>query len=58
VADHLRQLGGRTIPVLVITADGHARERASQLGAYAYLRKPFELSDFTDAVQRGLDATH
>ena len=55
VASHLREMSGRPVPVLVITGDGHAREKARQLGAYTYLRKPFDLTEFLNAVRVGLD---
>ena len=42
------------VPVLVVTADGHAREKAERVGAYAYLVKPFEIDDLVAAVRRGL----
>jgi CheY-like chemotaxis protein len=54
VAERLRQEHGQELPVLVITADGRAAAKARQVGAYAYLRKPFELDDLVDAVWRGL----
>jgi CheY-like chemotaxis protein len=54
VAAQLHELGGPTIPILVITADGRASEKARRLGAYAYLRKPFELDHFLTEVHRGL----
>ena len=57
VADRVHELPGTAVPVLVITADGHAPEKASQLGAYAYLRKPFELLDLLGAVWQGLGRT-
>jgi DNA-binding response OmpR family regulator len=50
----LRELRGEAFPVLVITADGQAVEKARQLGAYAYLRKPFELDDLLASVRLGL----
>jgi CheY-like chemotaxis protein len=54
VAERLRQEHGQQLPVLVITADGRAATKARQVGAYAYLHKPFELDDLVDAVWRGL----
>jgi CheY-like chemotaxis protein len=54
VASRLRVLLGAGFPVLAITADGHAAEKAQQLAAYTYLRKPFELSDLVAEVWRGL----
>jgi two-component system, OmpR family, response regulator len=55
VAAHLRELRGESFPVLVITADGQAVEKARQLRAYAYLRKPYELDALLDSVREGLD---
>jgi DNA-binding response OmpR family regulator len=55
VTAHVRELRGDAFPVLVITADGQAVEKARQLGAYAYLRKPFELDDLLEYVSEGLD---
>lgn len=40
--------------MLVITADGQAPEKARQLGAYAYLKKPFDLDDLLESVRVGL----
>ena len=54
VAARLRELRGEAFPVLMITADGQAVEKARQLGAYAYLRKPFELDALLDCVRLGL----
>ncbi|MBV9357566.1 MAG: response regulator [Chloroflexi bacterium] len=52
VSARLRALRQPELPVLVITADGHAREKARQLGAYAYLHKPFDLLRLIDQVRR------
>lgn len=38
------------IPVLVITADGRARQAAARVGAEAYLGKPFALTELLDCV--------
>src|SRR4051812_45129642 len=53
VADELRQRFG-LLPILAITADGRAPQKARRVGAYAYLRKPFELDDLLAMVSRGL----
>jgi two-component system response regulator ResD len=55
VARRLRQEHGPGLPILAVTADGSAARKAREVGAYAYLRKPFELRDFLDVVRRGLD---
>ena len=54
VSARMRELRGDAFPVLVITADGRAAEKARQLRAYAYLRKPFELDELMHQVRRGL----
>ena len=53
VADELRQRY-KTLQILAITADGRAPQKARRVGAYAYLRKPFELDDLLAMVARGL----
>ena len=55
VARRLRQAYGPRLPILAVTADGSAARKAHEVGAYAYLRKPFELRDFLDVVRRGLE---
>jgi DNA-binding response OmpR family regulator len=55
VAVRLRAIRGASLPILVITADGRAAEKAREIGAYAYLRKPFELTDLVATVRRGFD---
>jgi two-component system OmpR family response regulator len=54
VATRLRAVYGQGLPILVITADGHAADKARQVGAYAYLKKPFELDALIAAVEQGL----
>jgi DNA-binding response OmpR family regulator len=54
VAARMRDLRGDTAPVLVITGDGRAAEKARRLRAYAYLRKPFDLGRLIATVERGL----
>jgi CheY-like chemotaxis protein len=53
VADRLRA-SDRPVPILAITGDGQAREKAHRMGAFAYLRKPFELSELLRLVQGAL----
>jgi DNA-binding response OmpR family regulator len=55
VANGLRSIYGATVPILAITADGEAEQKARTAGAFGYLRKPFELDDLMAAVRRGLD---
>ena len=54
VAAGLRDLFGGAFPVIAITADGHAAEKARHMRAYVGLRKPFELNDLVAEVWRGL----
>jgi CheY-like chemotaxis protein len=53
VADHLRQQHG-ALPILAITADGYAAQKARRVGAFAYLRKPFELNELVSLVKDAL----
>lgn len=55
VASELRRLHG-DIPILVITADGSAREKADRVGAFAYLHKPFDLDRLLTLVRDRLTA--
>ena len=54
VAARLRQVCGEELPILVMTADGRAAEKAQRAGAYEYLHKPFQDEALVAAVQRGL----
>ena len=40
------------VPVVVFSADRDAREKAKKLSADAALRKPFELEELQDVVER------
>jgi len=37
-----------------MSGDGQVASTAQRIGAYAYLRKPFDLDDLITAVRRGL----
>lgn len=54
VAHAMREAHGEDIPILTITADGRAAEKARLVGAYAYLRKPFGIDDLVRSVRTGL----
>ena len=41
-------------PIVVLTADGRAAEKAERVGATAYLHKPFDVDDLTRLVHDGL----
>jgi CheY-like chemotaxis protein len=55
VARTVRATQGENVPILVITADGQAAEKAQRVGAYEYVRKPFDVAELVDAIRRGLD---
>ena len=55
VARELRRLHG-DVPILLITADGHAGEKATRVGAFNHLHKPFDLERLVSLVQTRLDA--
>ncbi len=48
------KVSGPVPPILVVTADGRAAEKARRVGAFGHLRKPFDLDDLVREVQRGL----
>ena len=56
VADELRRLYGE-IPILVITADGKAEEKARRVEAFDFLPKPFDLDRLLRIVHRRLDSS-
>ncbi len=47
-----RQLPGPHAPIVLITAATSARQRAAEVGADAYLGKPFNLTALVDLVER------
>ena len=55
VAARLRSMHGVGLRVLIVTADGHAAEKARRAGAFAYLHKPFDVDVLMDTVRRGLE---
>jgi len=54
VAAGLRTTHGEEVPILLMTADGRAAEKARQVGAFAFLHKPFDLAELTQLVRGGL----
>jgi CheY-like chemotaxis protein len=40
------------VPLVIFSADRDAREKAHKLSAHAALRKPFELQELQDVVER------
>jgi two-component system chemotaxis response regulator CheY len=53
VAAGLRQICGEQLPILMVTADGRAAEKARRAGAYGFLHKPFDDTVLVAAVRRG-----
>ena len=53
-ADALRELYETPPPIVVITAAGHAAEKAERVGAFAYLPKPFDMTELATVVHRAL----
>ncbi len=43
------------VPILLMTGTGDPALAARRMGAYGYIRKPFEISALVEAVQRGLE---
>jgi DNA-binding response OmpR family regulator len=56
VASDLRAAHGKDLPILAMTADGQAESKAERAGAYAFVRKPFELGRLLEIIRQGLDA--
>ena len=54
VAAQMQGLYPDPIPLLVITADGQAAEKARRVAAFAYLHKPFDIDDLVSMVRRGV----
>ena len=50
----IREIHGPDVPILLLTADGRGPAKASQVGAYALLSKPFDLNELLVTIQRGL----
>ena len=56
VAAGLRAALPHPPPILLITGDDRPAEKARRVGAFAYLRKPFDLDDLIASVRSGLRA--
>jgi DNA-binding response OmpR family regulator len=54
VAAAVRRIHGDGVPILVVTADGSPAEKAGQLGARGWLRKPFDVDELVALVDRAL----
>jgi CheY-like chemotaxis protein len=42
----------KSVPVVIISGDGSADQKAAKIGVSEYLRKPLELSNILDVVRR------
>lgn len=51
-AEQLKDPALAHIPVVVLTADGHASDKAKEIGAVAYLKKPLDMSDLLATIER------
>lgn len=56
VARELRARYGLTIPVVLMTADGHVKEKGRRAEAVVALGKPFEIDDLVMAVHKALSS--
>jgi DNA-binding response OmpR family regulator len=56
VAADLRAACGDHLPILVVTADGRASEKARRVGAFAYLHKPFDVDQLVRLVRSRVDS--
>lgn len=51
VAHTARQRYSRSLPILVVTGGGYARERTEQAETFVYLTKPFDISELLRVVR-------
>jgi len=56
VAKRLRMRYGTTVPIVLMTADGHVKEKGNRVGAVVALGKPFEIDDLVTAVNQALSS--
>ena len=54
-ADNFRRLYGGNVPILGITADGRAADKAQRIQAFAFIQKPFNVDDLVSVVREGLE---
>jgi two-component system, cell cycle response regulator DivK len=45
----------KNIPVIIVSADIHTKEKATLSGADGYIVKPFEINDFEEAIHKHLN---
>ena len=54
VADGLRATYGSDLPIIVVSSDSMVGERAKDIGATAWLSKPFEIEELLDTIYQVL----
>ena len=58
-AAHYRTTAGPIAPIVLMSADPQLPESTEQIGAYGFIRKPFDLDFFREIVARAINAgTH
>jgi two-component system response regulator MprA len=57
VALRLHDVYAEPPPIIVISADGRAGEKAARIGAASYLHKPFDVDALVSLVQRTLTSS-
>lgn len=55
VARRLHDVYADPPPIVVVSADGHAGERAARIGAASFLHKPFNVDELARIVRRTLE---
>jgi DNA-binding response OmpR family regulator len=55
VAAALRREHGSGVPILVVSADARAQQKAQAVGAYDVVQKPFGLITLLRAIEAGLN---
>jgi DNA-binding response OmpR family regulator len=56
VARRLHEVYASPPPIVVVSADGRAGEKAARIGAASYLHKPFDVDELARIVRRTLGA--
>lgn len=56
-AEQRKLAASRSVPVLIVSADGNMRRNTDDIGAAGYLRKPFDIEQLLDALARLCSST-
>ena len=54
VAEAVREAHGVQVPIVVVTGDNSAREKADAIGAVGHLGKPFDIDELTRLVEHAV----